>query len=219
MMAHGGGGGVALAGGVNRTAVFERLAFDVDDIARLTREVGTLYVAAYEGRLQQLADSARRGGEVSLTDADVLRRLNRDARDVAVGVVRSHNTDLRRWIEAQPARSQRALEADARAWVAARGEERSRTIVITEGMRARNDALTDVLGKNGLDPEARWTPQGAGEPKCAAEAGIGWRRLSAITVRPPLHPRCVHSLELREPARRLFGSRQRLWLGDWLDDA
>lgn len=198
-----------------RRRVFRRFAQDAADIDRLAREVAVLKAAAYEGRLQQLADAAGLGREVALSDPEVLRRLVRDSRDAAAGIVRTHNQDLRRFLAAQPrGTSQRELAARTRAHLEARAVRKAADIARTEGMAARNEAAIDVLRKNGIKTRVRAEPRRAAEPNCAAIVQAGWYEIDRVPSLPA-HPRCIHSWAYADSFVAAARARDLLWLGDW----
>lgn len=210
---------VSLAGAPStRARSFKQFAMGPGDIEPLTKEVLTLRVAAYEGRLQQLMDSMGIPGEASLSDSAVLKRLQREARDTALSILNTHNDDLRSLINRQPKKlTQREISNLARAWEAERAGWKGKQIALTEGMRGRNQADQDVMKRNGLSPQKRVTPRESGEAKCADLVAQGWKRETDWHVSLPLHPSCIHGWEYRQPLSELVKGKERLWLGDWVD--
>lgn len=200
-----------------RRRVFARFALGPEDIDRLAREVAILRVASYEGRLQQLADAAGHKGEVQLADPAVLRRIARESRDVAAGMVSNHNDDLRAWLTRQErGQSQRALGGAARQWAQNRAIQHGKTAAYNEGMWGRNQAVRDVLDRNAVRVRVRAEPRSAAEPVCAGIVAGGWYEHRAAPALPA-HPRCRHSWATDTRLVNVLGGRDRVWLGDWLE--
>lgn len=199
--------------------VFERYALGEADVERIGREVAVLRTAAYEGRLQQLADAFGVPAEraIGIGEPDVLRGITRNSRDSAMGIVRTHNNDLRRFLSAQPrALSQRDLVARVHEWEGERATWKARQIATTEGMDARGLADRDVLSRNNFAARVRATPARAAEARCQDLIGRGWIN-AADAPALPLHVGCVHGYEYDRRLATEAARRRSLWLGDWME--
>lgn len=200
-----------------RRRVFGRFALGPGDVDRLAHEIATLRVASYEGRLQQFARSARVSGEVQLADPAVLRRIARESRDVAMGMISTHNDELRAWLASQPrGQSQRDLGAAARTYMQRRTAVHSREAAYNEGMTGRNQAAVDVLRMNEARVRVRAEPRTAGEKLCQEIVSHGWYELGDAPTLPQ-HPHCKHSWAHSSQFAAVAKSRPRLWLGDWIN--
>lgn len=208
---------IMLASGATiRRRIFGRFALGQDSIDALTQEIAELRVAAYEGRLTQIADAMGLDVEPSLTDSDVLNTLHQDARGSALSVIHTHNDDLRAFLAQQPkGLSQADLAARVRQWEADRQAWKSQQIVVTEGYGAANAADGDVLSRNRLQIERRLTPSQAEEELCARLVQRGWMKPSEIDFDLPVHPHCQHRWSYRQPLDTAVAGKSRVWLGDW----
>jgi hypothetical protein len=200
-----------------RRRVYARYALDRVDIDAIAKEVAALRVVAYEDRLRELARSAGIQAAPKLTDTQVLKRISRESRDVAAGIVRTHNEHLRGFVQAQErGLSQRELAGRVRGMLDERAAWKRRDIAHTESMAGRNAAAVDVLRMNGARVRVRAEPRSSDEPQCAAIVARGWYELADAPALP-LHPNCVHSWALDTRFAAVVKQRERLWLGDWLE--
>lgn len=204
--------------------VFDLLALGKRALAAMVKFITSVRVLAYEERLAEIAARLGLAGARRLTDTTVLRRIERESRDVAAGIIRTHNDDLRAWLARQPRRredgtavTQQELVTAAKAWLAARADARTRRITRTEGMAGRNAAALDVLRMNEAKVRVRAEPRSSGEPRCAAIVAHGWYEV-ADAPRLPAHPNCVHAWAYDTSLTTALEQRDRIWLGEWRDN-
>lgn len=203
-----------------RKRVFTRFAYDRSDVDTIAHEVAVLRTASYEGRLQQIRDAAGIPGEASLTDTKVLQRITRESRDVAQGILQSHNDDLRAYLATLPkGQSQKELAAAVKQWQSDRAQWKAKQIAATEGMTARVQADRDVGERNNLAVRVRVTPRESSEPKCADLVARGWMRREDATFDLPLHPACRHSFEYDTRLSAALKGRKTVWIGDTVEVA
>lgn len=197
--------------------VFGRYALAEADIPKLAREVLSLRVAAYEQRLGELQRTMGvKGAPPRLSDDRILKALNRESRDTALGIIRTHNDDLRAFIKAQPSTlSQRDLASSVRTWEADRAEWKGKQIALNEGMLGRNRADADVMGKNKLTVRQRVSPKESSEAICAGFVSRGWMRPSDVHFSLPAHVGCIHGWEYDKRLEEAVKGKEQVWLGDW----
>lgn len=198
-----------------RKRIFSRFAMDEKAQSAMQREVATTYVASYEARLRQLARTMGSSARVRLTDPEVLKRVNTETRDAALGILHTYNDELRNVVKNLPAgMSQKEMTAAVSKWQADRAVWKGKQIAKTTASLGRNDADRDVIEKNAIAIEQRVTPSQSAEPKCAALVARGWIKSDQVDFTLPLHPNCVHGWEYRRPLKNAIKGRTQLWIGD-----
>jgi hypothetical protein len=198
-----------------RRRVFRRYALGQDDVEKLAKEIATLRVAAYEGRLQNIIDGIGLNQEAHLYEPAILRRIARESRDVALGVINTANTSLRNFINNQPVgTTQRQMAAMTRQWQADRQQWKARQIAQNEGLIGRHQADADVLKRNGLTPQVKVVPSVSAEKLCADAIARGWMRPSDVGFSLPLHVNCIHSFAYRQSFEDMVKGKDKLWLGE-----
>lgn len=202
-----------VSGPEKRRRIFSSFAYGQADIDKLALEVATTRVAAYETRLR---DAAKGFGitDVRLTDTKVLQRINQDSRAVALDVIRNHNSDLRRFINAIPSDvSQRDMRVRIKEWEGNRAQWKSKQVAMTEAMEGRNQAGQDVYNRNKVKTLVRAVPRGSAHAACADLVNRGWMPTNNAP-RLPLHPHCVHSYEQKVDIVKATEGKKSVWLGD-----
>lgn len=208
---------IALASNATtRKRVFQRFALGPDRIDGLAHEIAVLRIAAYEGRLAQLANAMGLNVQPSLYESNVLGKLQQDARDTAFGVIHTHNDDLRAFLAQQPrGLAQSELARRVQSWEGQRQDWKSQQIAVNEGYTAANQADRDVIKRNKIQTRMRVEPNEAKEPNCQELIDRGWMRESDVDFDLPLHIGCQHAFSYQESLADAVSDKDQVWLGDW----
>lgn len=201
-----------------RRRLLQQLRMKDTQVEALTKEIATLRVAAYEGRLQQVADDLGLDVEPSLTDDRVLRRIARESQAQAKRIAQTYHDALYGKLSDLPKGiSQREAGARLRAWRDDRAESKAKTIARVEGMIARGQADQDIISKNQITGiKVRVTPKTAAEARCARLIGRGWIN-QATAPDLPLHVGCIHGYEYDSRFTDKMEAKTKVWLGDLVD--
>jgi len=159
-------------------------------------------------------------GSLKLTDPMVLGDLRGRAQFAASSISDTYNAEMRRQIarigeEVRTANRSTYLAKLAQ-WDAARWQKHLPSISATELGTARNYAQVDFIYRNQLTGRARVDPQDAVCPDCEDLVAEDWVSLEeGYTWSLPLHPNCIHSLEVEYEGEM----PESPWLGGDLEEA
>lgn len=186
------------------------------DVDRLASEISVLRYGAYNQQLGDLARVIGVTGDVTLRDKRRARAMVQESREVARGVVRTNARDRAVYARSLPADLSTAERAAAlKRWQRERAVWKASEIAVTEGGRARQQAVRDVVRENGFRVRMRAIPEDAQEPICEEIVDRGWMsEVEASAYSLPAHPHCKHSWDLDErELRAAAAERESVWLG------